>query len=425
NYSVGPTSTLSDGTRSITATAADAAGNASSPSAASSVVIDTIRPTVTINQASTQSDPTSTSPIHFTVKFSEAVAGLPAGGVTVTGTAGGTKTITVVSSGGTDYDVAVSGMTTSGTVIASIGQNAASDTAANGNTASTSTDNTVTYNAQAAASLSVSSASGTYGGTANLSATLTSGGSGVSGKTVAFTLNGNSVGSATTNASGVASLAGASLSGINAGTYPTGVGASFAGDSGFAAANGSASLTVSNATPTITWSNPADISYSTALSATQLNATALFGGNSVAGNFTYTPAAGTVLSAGANQTLHVDFVPTDTSNYSNASKDVKINVGKAHLTVTADVKSKTYDGSAFSPFTAKLTGFVNGDTSSVVTGSPGFTGSALTAVNAGTYTITPTAGTLSATNYDFPGANFINGTLTIDKADATVVITPY
>ena len=190
NYSVGPTSTLSDGTHSITATAADAAGNASSPSAASSVVIDTIRPTVTINQASTQSDPTSTSPIHFTVKFSEAVAGLPAGGVTVTGTAGGTKTITVVSSGGTDYDVAVSGMTTSGTVIASIGQNAASDTAANGNTASTSTDNTVTYNAQAAASLSVSSASGTYGGTANLSATLTSGGSGVSGKTIAFTLNG-------------------------------------------------------------------------------------------------------------------------------------------------------------------------------------------------------------------------------------------
>src|SRR6266480_2553832 len=44
NYSVGPTSTLSDGTHSITATAADAAGNASSPSAASSVIIDTVRP---------------------------------------------------------------------------------------------------------------------------------------------------------------------------------------------------------------------------------------------------------------------------------------------------------------------------------------------------------------------------------------------
>src|SRR5207247_2051260 len=142
---------------------------------------------------------------------------------------------------------------------------------------------------------------------------------------------------------------------------------------------------VSNATPTITWSNPADITYGTALSGTQLNATA-----SVPGTFTYTPAAGTVLAFGANQNLHVAFVPTDTTNYGNASKDVKINVGKAHLTVTADEKSKTYDGSAFSPFTAKLTGFVNGDTSSVVTGSPGFTGNALTAVNAGTYTITPT-----------------------------------
>ena len=48
------------------------------------------------------------------------------------------------------------------------------------------------------------------------------------------------------------------------------------------------------ATPTITWSTPADITYGTALSATQLNATA-----SVPGTFVYTPAAGTVLNAGA------------------------------------------------------------------------------------------------------------------------------
>src|SRR5205823_5918498 len=40
-------------------------------------------------------------------------------------------------------------------------------------------------------------------------------------------------------------------------------------------------------TPTITWATPADIVYGTALSATQLNATA-----STAGTFTYTPAAG-------------------------------------------------------------------------------------------------------------------------------------
>src|SRR5207244_5668446 len=79
--------------------------------------------------------------------------------------------------------------------------------------------------------LTVAPASGIYGGTVNLSATLTSNGSAVSGKTMNFTLNGNPVGSATTNSSGVATKTGVSLSGIYPGTYPSGVGASFAGDS--------------------------------------------------------------------------------------------------------------------------------------------------------------------------------------------------
>ena len=75
------------------------------------------------------------------------------------------------------------------------------------------------------------------------------------------------------------------------------------------------------ATPVITWATPADIVYGTALSATQLNATA-----DVAGSFIYTPAAGAKLNAGANQTLSVTFTPTDTANYKDASKTVQINV---------------------------------------------------------------------------------------------------
>ena len=82
------------------------------------------------------------------------------------------------------------------------------------------------------------------------------------------------------------------------------------------------------ATPTITWNNPANITYGTALSGTQLNATA-----SVPGSFVYTPASGTVLSAGNGQTLHVDFTPTDTANYNNVSKNVTINVQKATPTI--------------------------------------------------------------------------------------------
>jgi uncharacterized repeat protein (TIGR01451 family) len=84
--------------------------------------------------------------------------------------------------------------------------------------------------------------------------------------------------------------------------------------------------------PTITWSNPADIVYGTALDGTQLNATA-----NTPGTFTYTPAAGTVLGKGAH-TLHVDFTPTDTVNYDPTSKDVSINVLSAvlNLSMTAD-----------------------------------------------------------------------------------------
>ena len=107
-------------------------------------------------------------------------------------------------------------------------------------------------------SLAVDPATGTFGGTANLSATLTSGGNGLGGgKTVAFTLNGSSVGSAPTNASGVATLSNVSLAGIAVGSYPTGVGASFAGDASFDPSTGSGSLTVNKADQTITNFAPA------------------------------------------------------------------------------------------------------------------------------------------------------------------------
>lgn len=113
---------------------------------------DTTPPTVTINQAD-QADPTSASPINFTVVFSEAVTGFATGDVTLSGTAGAT-TGTVTGSGAT-YNVAVSGMTSDGTVVASVGAGVAIDAASNPNTASTSADNTVTYNVPIATGMHV------------------------------------------------------------------------------------------------------------------------------------------------------------------------------------------------------------------------------------------------------------------------------
>jgi hypothetical protein len=103
-------------------------------------------------------------------------------------------------------------------------------------------------------------------------------------------------------------------------------------------------------------------------------------------------------------------------------------IAKAPLQVTADNKAKTYDGNPFSPFTATITGFVNGETEATLrstgalTGEPGFTGTATTAVNASTapYVIMPTANTLAATNYSFPPASFGSGSLTINRRATAV-----
>jgi hypothetical protein len=107
---------------------------------------------------------------------------------------------------------------------------------------------------------------------------------------------------------------------IKAGTVK--IYANQAGNANYAAAEQvEQTLTINKATPVITWSNPADIISGTALSSTQLNATA-----DVPGIFTYTPAAGVILGVGPNQPLSVLFTPDDAVNYTNASKSVLITV---------------------------------------------------------------------------------------------------
>jgi len=84
-------------------------------------------------------------------------------------------------------------------------------------------------------------------------------------------------------------------------------------------------LTITPATPTISWATPADITYGTALSSTQLNASASYNGTVVPGTFEYTPAAGEVLDSGS-QTLLVAFFPNDSTTYSTAGGSVQLQV---------------------------------------------------------------------------------------------------
>ena len=88
-------------------------------------------------------------------------------------------------------------------------------------------------------------------------------------------------------------------------------------------------LTVRQKTPSISWPFPQGISYGTPLGPDNLNAAA-----DVAGTFAYTPPAGTILLAGANQPLQVTFVPDDASNYTTASANRIISVSQAMPVLT-------------------------------------------------------------------------------------------
>ena len=140
-------SSLAGGSHTFQVRAVDAAGNVDPTPASFTWTVDTTPPSVTINQAAGQADPTTASPIHFTAVFNEPVTGFANGDVTLSGSAGATTVVVTESAphDGTTYDVAASGMTTDGTVIASLPANAASDGVGNGSTASTSTDDTVTF----------------------------------------------------------------------------------------------------------------------------------------------------------------------------------------------------------------------------------------------------------------------------------------
>ncbi|HEY3161421.1 MAG TPA: Ig-like domain repeat protein, partial [Vicinamibacterales bacterium] len=172
----------------------------------------------------------------------------------------------------------------------------------------------------------------------------------------------------------------------------------------YAVATASATLNVARAPATITWAAPANIVYGTALSASQLNATA-----DVPGTFVYSPAAATMLPAGTH-TLSVTFTPDDAANYTGTSTTRSLTVVKSALTVTANNASKPY-GAPLPAFSASTSGFVNGESLASLTGSLTFATSATATSAIGTYPVMPQG--VSSPNYTI---TFAAGTLAIMKA---------
>jgi len=106
---------------------------------------DTTPPTVTIDAAAAQADPSSAASVFFTARFSEPVTGFDAGDIVLAGSSAGGTLAATVTGGPTVYDVSVSGMTSAGSVVATIPAGAALDLAGNPSLASTSTHNSVAW----------------------------------------------------------------------------------------------------------------------------------------------------------------------------------------------------------------------------------------------------------------------------------------
>ena len=190
---------------------------------------------------------------------------------------------------------------------------------------------------------------------------------------------------------------------LNAGTHVLGVAFTPDDASNYNGLSTGAVLTVTKAPVTIGWPAPADIVYGTALGAAQLNASA-----GVPGTFTYSPAAGTVPSAGLT-TLSVTFTPGD-DNYAGATATVPLNVLKATPAVTWPAPADVVFGALLDASQLNATA-----------SEPGtfvYAPAAGTAPGAGTHTLTVTF-----TPYETANFGTATATVSLNVAKATAVLT--
>ena len=176
---------------------------------------------------------------------------------------------------------------------------------------------------------------------------------------------------------------------------------------GYTDAKATAQLTVSQATPTISWPAPASIAYGTTLGANQLNATA-----SVPGDFVYTPAAGEVLQAGA-QTLSAAFTPADAANYTTAQAAVQLTVTQATPIITWPAPAPISYGVTLGADQINAT--------ALVPGTFVYAPSAGEVLGEGTHTLTATFTPTDAVDYATVQAT---ASLTVTKAMPEIVSPP-
>ncbi len=134
---------------------------------------------------------------------------------------------------------------------------------------------------------------------------------------------------------------------------------------------------------------------------------------------TSSAVSGLTLTTSATSGSHVgtySIVPSgaSASNYTITYANGTLTVNPAALTVTIDDATRRYGG-VDPAFSSVFSGFVNGDTSAVVSGDVAYSTTATTASGVGTYAITGSG--LMASNYTF---TYVPGTLTITPAPLTI-----
>ena len=154
---------------------------------------------------------------------------------------------------------------------------------------------------------------------------------------------------------------------------------------GYASQSISLSGTGIQVTPTISWAAPTAITYGTPLSATQLDAT-----SPVAGTFTYSPAAGAVLTAGP-QTLTATFTPTNPVDYTTATATVTLTVNPATPTITWPTPAAIFYGTTL--------GATQLDATASVAGTFTYSTAAGTVLGVGSHTITATFSPTDSADY--------------------------
>jgi hypothetical protein len=165
--------------------------------------------------------------------------------------------------------------------------------------------------------------------------------------------------------------------------------------------------------PVVTFPSASAINYGQSLASSALSG----GMSSVPGTFVFTSPS--IVPAAGSASQSVTFTPENAAEYTDVTANVSVTVNKAPLVVTAVSTSKAV-GAANPAFTAIYSGFVNGDTSAVLSGAPSLTTTATTSSPVGAYPIATTVGTLSAANYSF---TFVNGTLSVVAAPTVVLTT--